>query len=100
MFFDELKKTLNNEFNELYTENSALSYRTTGKNLLDLNYKVASLRIESPNEIAALFTLAFYENKLLALKWLFFASDVREGLGERRLFRIIIRDLALYRGFR
>jgi len=94
MFFDEMKKTLNNEFNESYTENWALGYRTTGKNLLDLNYKVASLRRENESEIAALFTLAFFENKLLALKWLFFASDVREGLGERRLFRIIIKDLA------
>jgi len=95
MFLDELKKTLNAEFNESYTENWALGYRTTGKNLLDLNYKVASLRSENQNEIAASFKLAFYENKLLALKWLFFASDVREGLGERRLFRIIIKDLAL-----
>lgn len=89
-----MKKSLNNEFNESYTENRALGYRTTGKNLLDLNYKVASLRKANENEIAALFALAFFEDKLLALKWLFFASDIREGLGERRLFRIIIKDMA------
>ena len=73
MFLDKLKETLKHEFNESYTENRALGYRTTGKNLLDLNYKVASLRSASENEIAGLFKLAFYEDKLLALKWLFFA---------------------------
>jgi len=95
MFIDKLKNTLNNEFNESYTENNALGYRTTGKNLLDLNYKVASLRSADEREIVGLYTKAFYEDKLMTLKWLFFASDVREGLGERRLFRVISKYLAL-----
>jgi hypothetical protein len=96
MFFDEMKKTLsgNGEFNVSYTENGALGYRTTGKNLLDLNYQVASLRSADERRIVDLFKKAFFENKLLALKWLFFASDVREGLGERRLFRVVLKDFA------
>ena len=97
MFLKEIKKTLNgnSEFNESYTENGALGYRTTGKSLLDLNYKVASLRSANESYIKDLFKKAFFEDKLLALKWLFFASDVREGLGERRLFRVVIKDFAV-----
>ena len=40
------------------------------------------------------FRKAFYEDKLLATKWLFFAGDVRGGMGERRLFRLCMNFLA------
>ena len=93
MFINEMKKTLNEEFNYARTENFALGYRTTGKALLDLNFKVASLRSASEAEIADLFMKAFYEDKLLAVKWLFYARDAREGLGERRLFRVVVEYL-------
>ena len=39
------------------------------------------------------FTKAFFEDKELAVKWLVFCRDVREGLGERRLFRVIFKYL-------
>jgi hypothetical protein len=41
------------------------------------------------------FAKAFFYNKLLTLKWLFFAADVRGGMGERRLFRICMQFLAV-----
>lgn len=93
MFINEMKKTLNDEFNYSQTENSALGYRTTGKALLDINFKVASLRNTSDSEIVDLFMKAFYEDKQLAVKWLFYVRDAREGLGERRLFRIVVEYL-------
>lgn len=93
MFINEMKKTLNNEFNYSETENGALGYRTTGKNLLDINFQVASLRGASEEQIINKFIKAFYENKLLAIKWLFYVRDIREGVGERRLFRVIIKYL-------
>ena len=92
-FMNEVKKTLNDE--KTLTENGAVGYRTTGKELLDLNFAVASLRSASDVEIVEKFTKAFFEDKELALKWLFFARDIREGLGERRLFRVCLRALAL-----
>lgn len=91
-FMDNLKSTLNDE--KSITENGAVGYKTTGKKLLDLNFKVSSLRNRSDNEIIDLFTKAFYEDKLLAVKWLFYVSDVREGMGERRLFRVCMKYLA------
>lgn len=92
-FIKEMKSTLDNA--KTLTENGAVSYRTTGKELLDLNFAVASLRSASEPEIVSKFTKAFFENKELAVKWLFFARDIREGLGERRLFRVCLRALAL-----
>lgn len=93
-FLDKAKGTINEGgFNESVTENGAIGYRTTGKELLDLNFMTSSLRNATENEIIDRFTKAFYEDKLLAVKWLFFASDVRGGMGERRLFRVIIKYL-------
>lgn len=91
-FINNLKDTINNE--KTLTENGAVGYRTTGKNLLDLNFAVSSMRSWSDNLIEKKFADAFYEDKLLALKWLFFLGDVRGGLGERRSFRVCLRWLS------
>lgn len=94
MFMNELKATLNNEFNTSVTENGALGYKTTGKELLDMNFSVSSMRNMTEQQIVDKFVKAFYEDKLLAVKWLFYARDVREGIGERRLFRVCLKYLA------
>lgn len=91
-FMENLRNTINDE--KSITENGAVGYRTTGKQLLDLNFSVSSLRNKSENEIEKMFANAFYENKLFAVKWLFMCRDVRGGLGERRTFRICMKYLA------
>ena len=93
MFMDEIKNTLDNEYNISMTENGALGFETSGKALLDLNFSVASLRSASEQEIVDKFMKAFCEDKVLAMRWLFFARDARQGLGERRLFRVVISNL-------
>lgn len=90
-FMNAIQNTLNNEIS--VTENGAVGYRTTGKELLDLNFAVASLRSMSDEEVARRFRKAFCEDNILAMKWLFYARDVRQGLGERRLFRVVLADL-------
>ena len=92
-FMNAIKNELNDVYNVSITENGAVGYRTTGKDLLDLNFAVASLRRASESEIIQKFIRAFVENPVLAMKWLFFARDAREGLGERRLFRVVIAAL-------
>lgn len=92
-FMNAIGETLNNELNVSTTENGAIGYHTTGKELLDLNFAVASLRNMSDEEVVKRFKKAFCEDKILAMKWLFFARDVRQGLGERRLFRVVLADL-------
>ena len=93
-FMNSMKSTLNEDFNESYTENGALGYRTTGRHLLDLNFKVASLRKADAETIISGFDKAFSEDHIHALKWLFYLRDAREGLGERRSFRIIMSHMA------
>lgn len=94
-FAGAMAQTLNNgKFNSAYTDNGARVYRTTGSELLDLNFKVTQMRSMDEKTIIDLFMKAFYENKELAVKWLFYVSDVREGLGERRLFRIVSKHLS------
>lgn len=88
-----IKEELNEQDNYSLTENGAVGYKSSKSALVDINYKVASLRNSDEDEIVALFDEAFKENKEYALKWLFFARDIREGLGERRLFRICYKRL-------
>ena len=88
-----IKEELNEQDNYSLTENGAVGYKSSKSALVDINYKVASLRNSDEDKIVALFNEAFRENKEYALKWLFFARDIREGLGERRLFRICYKRL-------
>jgi hypothetical protein len=85
---------LKNEANKTYTENGAVTNRSTGKDCLDLFATVGALRRESDQEIEERFMRAYTENPDVAMKILFFARDVRGGLGERRVFRCILRWLA------
>ena len=95
-FYDQLQKTLtDSDGNRSVTENGAVGYKTTGRKLLDLNFDVSSLRGKTDAEIERMFADALAENFGTAIVWLFFARDVRGGLGERRLFRVCMKYLAL-----
>jgi hypothetical protein len=89
-FMSELEKQTN--YSE--TEKGALGFATTLNKLLDINFAVSSLRNMPDSQVAIMFRQAYGENKELALKWLFYARDVRGGLGERRLFRVAVNDIA------
>ena len=66
---------LANEGTITYTENGALARNT---------------RIER------LFEEAYAENPLMATKILFYGRDIREGLGERKTFRILLKYAAIH----
>ena len=80
--------------NSTLTENGAITYETTGSECVDLFATIGALRNASEEEIVARFIRAYTENPDISMKLLFFARDVRGGLGERRVFRIIINWLA------
>lgn len=93
-FVDSLKSELGETLNVAYSENGATSYQTTTSALLDMSFDVSSLRSKSEAEIQKQFSKVFYEDKISACKFLFYEGDVREGNGERRLFRICMTWLA------
>ena len=81
--------------NRTVTENGANSYKSTGDSLVDLFGVIGSLRTAEPQRIERLFASALAEDKLLAMKLLFYARNIRGlGLGERRTFRVILNYLA------
>lgn len=89
-FMNELQR----QANVAITENGAKGYATTFNTLLDFNYKVPSLRKadvgtyvrEVINSVTDLETL---------YRYVFFLRDARGGMGERRIFREFIKQLAL-----
>ena len=76
------------------TENGAIALNTTGDACLDLFSTIGSLRNADENRIYTLFEEAYKENPLYATKIVFYGRDVREGLGERDTFRILLRYIA------
>lgn len=87
-------KYLKQEANMTRTENGAAAYKSTTSCCLDLFASIGALRYAQENEIITRFKRAYAEDSDLAMKILFFARDVRGGLGERRIFRIVLGYLA------
>jgi len=77
-----------------HTENGALTLTSTGSACLDLFSTIGALRNADEKDIINRFAKAYGEDANIAMKTLFFARDVRGGLGERRVFRVILRWLA------
>ena len=86
---------LTNATNFGYTENGAVKHLTTRSALLDMFAMGAAMRKRSDEDIILMFRKAFAENPVYALKCLFYIRDVRGGQGERRFFRICMKDLAV-----
>lgn len=87
---------LTNANNFTYTENGALAKKSTGSALYDLFAMGAAMRKRSDADVILMFRNAFDENPTYALKCLFYIRDIIDGQGERRFFRLCIRDLATY----
>lgn len=90
-FYSKMESILNQRTTR--TENGAVSFATSGNALVDMNFKVPSYRGATEQTILSDFLAAFAEDPVLALKWMFYAGDVRQGLGERRLFKILVKNV-------
>ncbi len=84
------------EANRTYTENGAVTLVSTYSDCLDLFATVGALRKASEQEILNRFIRAYTEDPDKAMKIIFFARDIRGGLGERRVFRIVMTYLAAH----
>ena len=76
------------------TENGGRALSTAGDKLLNLFAVLGALR-SRPTDVIDKFDAAFRENADLATKMAFYGRDVRGGLGERAVGRLMLRELAL-----
>lgn len=76
------------------TENGGRALSTTGDKLLNLFAVLGALRTR-PTDVIDKFDAAYRENADLATKMAFYGRDVRGGLGERAVGRLMLRELAI-----
>jgi hypothetical protein len=79
--------------NDALTNNGAVTHSTAGVGCLDLFFIAGASRFMSEEDIIKAFTRAYSEDKLTAIKILFWARDARGGAGEKRFFQVIMRHL-------
>ncbi|MBR2283793.1 MAG: DUF2828 family protein [Ruminococcus sp.] len=87
---DELKR--NASLTE--TENGAVTLSTSGSCCMDLFFRAGAMRHAGKSEIRRVVLRAAAEDLTAAMKILFFARDIRGGLGERSFFRTAMEVLA------
>lgn len=85
---------LKNDANFTYTENGAVTHKTTKSDVYDMFALGGAYRDRTDEDVILLFKNALEEDRLLAMKCLFYLRDVREGQGERRFFRVAFHWLA------
>lgn len=91
-FMESFENAVDREENLTETENGARGYKSTKNPLLDLSFKVPTLRREalSVNLYDKYIKEAMEFDKIHTLKWLLYLRDIRGGLGERSSFRNIL----------
>lgn len=76
------------------TENGALAYTTTDSKMLDFFAAIGGMRERDEKDIISLYLAARNEDKELADKVILYSRDIRGGLGERRIGKILLKTLA------
>ena len=72
---NELKK----DSNLTYTENGGLTHKTLDSKILTMFALGGAYRTRSDEDVTLLFKNAFEEDRLLAMKCLFYLRDIRGG---------------------
>jgi len=86
--------SLINESNKTYTANGAGSYASTLNAVVDFFGNGGAMRNRQAHEQIQLFSRAFAQDPLVTLKLLFYFRDIKQGQGERNMFRNILKHLA------
>lgn len=76
------------------TMNGAKTHGSTGDACLDFFAVAGGMRYRRPEDQIRLFERAYIETPELAMKLLFHLRDIRGGMGERKLFRTLIKHVA------
>jgi len=76
------------------TENGMATNSSSLNACVDLFFTIGAMRGQEKERLIKNFSLAFYEDPMRALKILFWVRDVREGAGERQVFKDVLLYLA------
>ncbi len=76
------------------TENGMVTNSSSLDNCVDMFFKIGAFRSAEEADVIRVFSLAFSEDPVSALRILFWARDIRGGAGERRVFRICLEYLS------
>ena len=95
---ENMGKTAQENYDELLyqcrTIQGAMAYSSSGDKCLDLFFIAGAMRYHDEGLINRKFVEAYRENPELAMKLLFYIRDIRGGIGEREIFRRLIRTVA------
>lgn len=79
MLMNAIEKKANSR--KTFTENGAVAYATSGKEILDFNFMLSSYRKADIDTIMKDFAKVFYsEGAETAVRYLFYIGDIRGGL--------------------
>lgn len=87
-------ETLKKEATYTKTQNGAKTHGSSGDSCLDFFAVAGGMRYRKKADQIQMFEKAYIENPDLAMKLLFYLRDIRGGMGERELFRTLIRHVA------
>jgi len=76
------------------TKNGMTTSSSSLNECVNLFFSIGAMRGKSSTKVIELFSKAFNENPRTAIKILFWSRDVREGAGERQIFKDIMSYLA------
>lgn len=85
-------KIAEEKLNQAFTDNGDLAYYSSGSYCLDYFALIGGYR-NHLDKVLKSFIMAFNEDPKVALKILFYARDIRDGLGERNSFRLVLNTL-------
>jgi hypothetical protein len=94
-FVSSLEKTAKKAALKTRTENGAKTFSTSTNKNVDLFFKIGALRGQPADKVVGVFREAFAENSELATRILLWARDVRQGAGERKVFRDVFQWLEI-----
>lgn len=90
---NDLVKGMSKESNKTTTQNGRRIKKSSQNALVDLFFAIGALRAD-PDRGVALFQKAVKADLDLAVRIALYARDVRGGMGEREVFRRILKDFA------
>lgn len=91
-FIDLIDESIKNE--KTLTDNGAVAYKSAGNPMTDFAFGLTGLMKSEDFVIENSFSRVFFDDKVKAMRFLFWVRDPRKGNGMRRIFRVCLTWLS------